>query len=83
MIFVIIGNSKDVVMCLDSSDLEYGYVCVCKKCALDYFNDFSNNILEDTDMCRGRDTICKMSDLIETKGKFTTYFRCKECIKYT
>lgn len=24
-------NTEQIIMCLDSSDLEYGYVCICEK----------------------------------------------------
>lgn len=54
-----------------------------KKCALHYFSAFNKNLLEHTDICRACDSICKISELIERKGKFSSYFRCKECIKYT
>ena len=77
-------NIEQSVLCLDSSDNEYGYVKICKACCLYYFNGIEHNSLKETNICRGCDNIFEISELVEKKnGKYNTYFRCKECNKYS
>lgn len=67
-------------MCLDSSDGEYGYVGICKECALQYFNNF--DILPETVMCDGCREVQSNAGVVDFVGKFRIYKECIECQKY-
>lgn len=74
-------NTEQNVMCLDSSDNEYGFVKICKKCILDYFTTFEDNTLLSNKICRNCDMIYKISDFIKVKNPRKDYEICKECIQ--
>jgi hypothetical protein len=72
------------VFCCDSIDNEYGFVKICKKCVLDYFDKFENETLPNNKFCRSCNKICDINNFIKIKQtrKSSPSEVCKECVKY-